>query len=128
MRIIYFDGICNLCNGFVDFVIRHDPEHQFHFASLQGTTAHSQLNPQDLGLDSVVLFLDGKIYKKSKAVLLIFRELGFFYKIIGTIFSIFPRAITDFIYDLIARNRYAFFGKKNSCRIPTTAEKSYFLD
>ncbi len=128
MRIIYFDGICNLCNGFVDFVIKHDPEHKFHFASLQGPTAQKQLSPQDLGLDSVVLSVDGKIYKKSKAVLLIFHELGFFYKIIGTIFSILPSAITDFIYDLIARNRYAFFGKKNSCRIPTTAEKSYFLD
>ena len=128
MRIIYFDGVCNLCNGFVDFIIERDPEHKFHFASLQGRTARERLRQQDLGLDSVILSDDGKIFKKSKAVLMILNGLGPFFKIVSMIGNILPIQFTDFAYDFIAKYRYTFFGQKNSCRIPTAAEKSYFLD
>ena len=83
MRIIYFDGVCNLCNGFVDFVIQRDKKRTFSYAALQGKSALLNLSNQDLGLDSVVLLYDGSVLKKSAAVLKILKELGFFYKFIS---------------------------------------------
>ncbi len=128
MRIIYFDGVCNLCNGFVDFVIRQDLSNKFYFASLQGTTAQKELLAQDLGLDTVILSTNGVVSKKSQAVLLIFKELGLFFKIISLLGNCLPTVACDFIYDLIAKNRYRFFGQKETCRLPTAAERSRFLD
>lgn len=128
MRIIYFDGICNLCNGFVDFVIQRDTKQQFKYAALQGTSASQNLSLQDLSLDSVVLLFDGVVLKKSAAVLKIFQELNSFYKIIALLGALIPTFICDFLYDFIAKNRYTFFGKKNTCRLPTAAERSLFID
>lgn len=128
MRIIYFDGVCNLCNGFVDFVIQRDKEHQFFFAPLQGPSAQQNLNSQDLSLDSVVLFDHGTTYKKSRAVLKILSLLGAGYKFISLIGSIFPEFILNMLYDFIARNRYKIFGQKTTCRRPTQEEQKLFLD
>jgi predicted DCC family thiol-disulfide oxidoreductase YuxK len=128
MRIIYFDGVCNLCNGFVDFVIQRDTNRQFKYATLQGTSALQNLSNQDLGLDSVVLLYDGNTFKKSKAVLKIFQELNWFYKAIAIVGALLPTVLCDFLYDLVAKNRYSFFGKKKSCRLPSAAERSLFLD
>jgi predicted DCC family thiol-disulfide oxidoreductase YuxK len=128
MRIIYFDGICNLCNGFVDYIIQHDLDHKFHFASLQSRSAQKELLPQDLRLDSVVLSENGLIFRKSEAVLKIFGELGLTFKIISIAGKIAPVGFANLIYDIIAKNRYRFFGQRTTCRIPTTDEKLYFLD
>jgi predicted DCC family thiol-disulfide oxidoreductase YuxK len=128
MRIIYFDGICNLCNGFVDFIIRQDSEKKFYFASLQGLTAQKELQPQDLGLGSVILSVNGKIFKKSQAVLMILNDLGPTLKIISILGSYLPIGVCDFIYDFVAKNRYRFFGKKETCRLPTPDERAHFLD
>ena len=128
MRIIYFDGICNLCNGFVDFVINQDRLNKFYFASLQSQTALKDLKIQDLSLDTVILSIDGVVFKKSQAVLLIFKELGPFFRIISMIGNCLPTAASDLIYDFIAKNRYRFFGQKQTCRLPTVAERSKFLD
>lgn len=128
MRIIYFDGVCNLCNGFVDFVIQRDKKHLFQFAPLQGKSAQQLLNHQDLGLDSVVYYDNGDVYKKSIAVLKIASELGAGYRFFSKIASIFPVFILNFLYDFIAKNRYLFFGKKETCRLPTPAERKLFLE
>ncbi len=127
MRIIYFDGVCNLCNGFVDFVIRQDSMNKFYFASLQGTTAQKELSIQDLGLDTVILSIDGVVSKKSQAVLIIFNELGPFFKIISLLGNCLPTVACDLIYDFVAKNRYRFFGQKETCRVPTASERSRFL-
>jgi predicted DCC family thiol-disulfide oxidoreductase YuxK len=128
MRIIYFDGVCNLCNGFVDFVIRQDSQNTFYFAPLQGTTAQKELLTQDLGLDTVILSSNGVVSKKSQAVLMIFKELGPFFKIISALGNCLPTVFCDLIYDIVAKNRYRLFGQKETCRLPTAAERSRFLD
>ena len=127
MRIIYFDGVCNLCNGFVDFVISQDLSNEFYFASLQGTTAQKELPIQDLRLDTVILSTNGVVSKKSQAVLMIFKELGPFFKIISVLGNCLPTVACDLIYDFVAKNRYRFFGQKETCRIPTASERSKFL-
>lgn len=128
MRIIYFDGVCTLCNAFIDFVVIRDTQNLFYIASLQGQTAKNNLPPQDLSLASVVYAEEGKIYKKSDAVLAIFRHLGWGYKTLAFFGAIVPRFIRDWVYNLIAKNRYQMFGKRDTCRLPTPEEKKKFLN
>jgi len=125
VQIIFFDGVCNLCNGFVDFVMRFDRHHQFQFASLQGETA-KKLLPEKFHqeLSTVVLLKDGKVNTKATAVLLVLQELGAVWKFFW-IFNYFP--FKDFFYNLIAKNRYCLFGKRKSCRLPTDEEAHLFL-
>lgn len=127
-RIIFFDGVCPLCNGFVDFVLKRDIQHHFFFCSLQAKTAQQLLNAQDLSLDSVVYSEDGKIFKKSKAVLRILFYMGSYWSLLSILLSIFPRFIADFFYDFVANNRYRWFGKYDTCTLPTPEQKQYFLD
>ncbi len=127
--IVLFDGVCNLCNGFIDWLIKNDKNNSFKVGSLQSETAkkilakHAQPSDQ---IDSVVLISEGQIYRESKAIFYIFKKIGFPYYIIN-LFSILPQAITDWAYQLIAKNRYRLFGRKESCRLPTEIEKSHFL-
>lgn len=129
-RIIFFDGVCNLCNGMVQFTITHDPEHRFRFASLQSQLAKDMLLP--LGIDpgqkaSFVLLDDGKIYQRSTAALCVARRLnGLWPLLYGLI--IIPKFIRDAVYDYVARNRYRWFGKQESCWVPTPELKELFLD
>ncbi len=127
-RIIFFDGVCSLCNGFVDFILERDKKHLFSFASLQGEHAKLKLNKQDLGLGSVVLSEDDKTYYKSTAVLRIFFALGGGWTMLSLTLSVIPVFLRDKVYDQIAKNRYRLFGKHDSCRLPTQDEKAYFLD
>ena len=128
-HIILFDGECNLCNKFVDTVIRVDKQHKFRFDSLQSNKSKQALasfgmNPENLG--TVIYMRDGKLYKKSDAALLISKDLGFpFY--LAITFWIIPKFIRDRVYNYIAQNRYTWFGKRNSCRIPTQEESAKFL-
>lgn len=127
--IVLFDGVCNLCNGFVQFAIEHDKQAKLKFTSLQSDAAQQLLEPlgqADQPLDSVILVENGKLYTKSAAGLRILRHFGgtwrLFYGLI-----IFPKLIRDFVYDIIANNRYKWFGKKNECWIPTPELRSRFL-
>lgn len=125
--IIYFDGVCNLCTGVVQFVIKRDPAHYFRFASLQGE-AGTLLRKQhpDTG-DSLVLVEDGRIYTSSTAVLRIARRLkGAWPLCYGLI--IIPPFIRNFFYRLIAANRYKWFGKTDQCMVPAAELQQLFVD
>jgi len=127
--IILFDGVCNLCNGSVNFIIDRDRQSYFKFASLQSDEAASLLMTHALPankLDSIVLIEGGRPYFRSTAALRVARKLSggwpLFY-----IFMVIPPFIRNAIYNLIARNRYKWFGKSDTCRIPTPELKSRFL-
>ncbi len=129
---IYFDGVCTLCNGFVDFLVRVDSHGHsgpsFKIASLQGKTAKERL-PENLrsDLNSVVLWSNGQAYTKSAAVWRIFARLQWPWHVI-TLLQVIPGAWADTAYDFVARHRYLIFGQQRSCRLPTAAEKKYFLE
>lgn len=125
--VIFFDGVCGLCNGFVDFVISHDKKNLFLFSPLQSDYAKKQL-PSHLTQDltSVVLIINGATYTKTNAVLRVMNELGGAWKVL-TIGHYLPTFLTNRIYDLVASNRYRLFGKKETCRLPTEEERQRFL-
>lgn len=128
--IIFFDGVCNLCNASVDLVVRYDKNHRFKFASLQSGIAKELLPDSGINLDvleSFVLYNKGQIIQKSNAVLSIAWTLGFPFSLLF-IFKLIPRFLRNYVYDLIARNRYKWFGQKQSCRVPTAEERDRFID
>lgn len=127
-RIIFFDGVCTLCNKGVDFIIKKDKKNAFYFASLQSDLFSKVAEQNNLRqLDYVVLYDRGKLYTKSRAVLEIARIIGGFYSLFYA-FIIIPGFIRNAVYQKIAKNRYKWFGKKNTCRIPTKDERSRFLE
>jgi len=125
--IIFFDGVCGLCDRFIGFLIRRNHKKKFLFATLQGETAKKNLS-QNLrkDLESVVLYKEGKVYTHSTAVLKILAHFPWFW-IFAVLGFLAPTFVRDFFYKKIAKNRYKVFGKKKNCRIPTPEEKSYFL-
>jgi predicted DCC family thiol-disulfide oxidoreductase YuxK len=126
--IVFFDGVCNLCSSTVQFIIRHDRKARFRFASLQSDFASAELGPSGLKhLDSIVLKDNGKLYTRSTAALRIAAKLSFPVNLLY-IFIAIPPFIRDRVYQYIAKNRYKWFGKKESCWLPTAELKSRFLD
>ncbi len=129
-RIILFDGICNLCNAVVRFIILRDQKQLFTFARLQSSYGHHLLRMHGLTertIDSIVLIQDTAVFIKSDAVLAISRYMPFPYPLLG-MFRFMPLKLRDYIYDFVARNRYRWFGKKVSCMVPTADIKSRFMD
>jgi predicted DCC family thiol-disulfide oxidoreductase YuxK len=127
--VILFDGVCNLCNGFVQFVIRADTGRRFYFASLQSETARELLKdlfPSAQALDSVVLIENGRYYRQSTAALRILRHLGGGWPLLYG-FIVLPAFFRDWIYDWIAKNRYRWFGQRQACMLPTPELKARFL-
>jgi predicted DCC family thiol-disulfide oxidoreductase YuxK len=127
--IILFDGVCNLCNGAVNFVIKRDSGNVFKFASLQekqGTLLLKKHAIDARKLDSIVLIENDSVYTKSSAALRIARKLSKLWPLFF-IFIIIPSFIRDGIYDFIAKNRYKWFGKKEQCMIPTPGLREKFL-
>ncbi|MGG2088355.1 thiol-disulfide oxidoreductase DCC family protein [Priestia aryabhattai] len=128
--IILFDGVCNLCNQWVQFVIKQDSRALFRFASLQSDTAEtllSQHNYEHPPLQSVVLLMNGNLYTESTAILHIVRWLGGPIQLM-VCFRVVPAFIRNPLYRFIARNRYKWFGKQTSCMLPTPEIKMRFLD
>lgn len=129
-KIILFDGVCNLCSSSVQFIIERDKEDHFKFASLQSDYAQEILKKNNLdtsSFDSIVLVDGDKIHQKSGAALRIAKDLDFPWNLLY-ILIIVPYPIRDFVYSIIANNRYKWFGKKESCWLPTPALRSKFLD
>lgn len=127
--IIFFDGVCGLCNAFVDFVFLRDTQHRFLFASLQSQAAQ-RLLPKDLvtDLNTVVLWENGHIKTKSQAAIAILNQLGGGWTLVAKLSGLSPMMVSEKIYDLVAANRYQIFGRRDVCRLPTPEEKPYFLD
>jgi predicted DCC family thiol-disulfide oxidoreductase YuxK len=128
MIVILFDGVCNFCNGAINFVIDHDPTQQFRFASLQSAYARELLASHGLDngqLDSVILIESGQVFQKSEAALRIARRLRGWSWLYALRFV--PIQLRDVVYDFVARYRYQIFGKSESCRLPSAQEKSLFL-
>jgi predicted DCC family thiol-disulfide oxidoreductase YuxK len=130
-KIIFFDGVCNLCNGFIDFVIKRDSENLFYYASLQSEISKNILKNENIDLAedfSTIYFYDaGTFYKQSSAILMIVKKLSIGYKLAANISFIIPNFIRNSIYNYIAKNRYIFFGKNETCRLPSEDERKQFL-
>lgn len=127
--IILFDGICNLCNSSVQFVLKHDAKKQFLFASLQSDASRKlllQFNYENAKMTSIVLIENNKVYDKSTAALRIARKLNPLWNWLYVLIII-PKSIRDFVYDIIAKNRYGWFGKRNSCLVYIEEYKNRFI-
>lgn len=127
--IILFDGVCNFCNGWVNFVIRNDARDHFKFAPLQSETAVRMLEKNNIdpaATDSVVLIEDEKAYLFSDAALRIAKGLGGIYSLVYVLIVI-PGSIRDAVYKFIAKNRYNWFGRSEQCMLPTPEIRSKFI-
>lgn len=126
--IVFFDGVCLLCNGFVDFVLSRDVERKFQFPPLQGTRASELLAPElRSDLQTVVLWSQGQVLTRSDAVLTVLTQLGGVWSL-AKIFWVVPRPLRDLFYRLVASNRYSWFGRRETCRLPTKEERERILD
>lgn len=127
-RILFFDGVCHLCNRLIDFLIlrsKHRP--QMKFASLQGSTAAKYLTSMEIqNLNTVIYLREGKLYQRSSAILYAMIDLGGLWKGFA-IFFLVPIFLRNWIYDFVAKNRYSWFGKRDSCRLPNSEERDRLL-
>lgn len=128
--VLLFDGVCNLCNGVVQFVIKRDPEAKFQFSSLQSNNGQQLLKKFQLpttDFESFVLVEGDRYYRKSTAALRLAKKLGRGWQLLYA-FIIIPAPLRDFIYNLVANNRYKIFGRTDECWIPTPELRARFLD
>lgn len=133
--VILFDGVCNLCNGAVNFIIDHDPQARFRFASLQSQAGQALLRAHGLDhsletgrMDSLVCIAGGRAHLKSGALVAIARGLGGWWRLPALAGAVLPRLLGDWCYDRVAANRYRWFGKRDVCRIPDAGLLGRFLD
>lgn len=128
--ILFYDGVCGLCDRLVQFVLRRDRRARFRFAPLQSdvatqTLGHFGKDPNDL--DTVyVLPGDGRLLSKARAIFYILAELGLPWSLVAA-FGVLPTAIVDWFYDRVAKNRYRLWGKRDRCRLPSAQERARFL-
>ena len=131
-KIILFDGVCNLCNGAVQYIIKRDKKDTFRYAALQSEIGKKLVNERGIDtskVDSIILIEPNIAYHiKSSAAIEIMNEFGGLWKIMNIFKYIFPTSFRDLIYDFIAKNRYKWFGKQDNCMIPTPELKAKFLD
>ncbi len=129
-NIVFFDGVCTLCNSSVDYLISKDKKAVLRYASLQSKTAENLLEKHDINHvtpESIVFYEAGNVWFKSDAVFRICKHLPFPFALL-TVFKIIPRFVRDYAYDLIAKNRYKWFGKRDTCRLPKDDERELFYD
>lgn len=128
--VVFFDGVCNLCDSIVQQIIRYDKKQQFLFASLQSTAGEDALKhitAADGKAGSVIVFHNNQYYTRSSAVLQVFKILGGWFSLL-LVGYVLPRFLRDALYNYVATHRYKWFGKKNECMIPTPQLKARFLD
>ncbi len=125
--IVFFDGVCGLCSASVDVLMKIDKKHILKFAPLQGQTSeHYSIHRGNEPPETIKLLHKGIVYEKSDAILTLLTVLGMPYSLLR-IFVFVPKSLRDSLYVFIASRRYSWFGKKESCRLPTAEERSYFL-
>jgi predicted DCC family thiol-disulfide oxidoreductase YuxK len=131
--IVLFDGVCNLCSGVVRFVIARDPHARFRFAALQSDAARracaevGATPPAAVDPDTIIVIVNGRALERSDAALAIASRLPFPWPMFG-VFRILPRALRDWLYRLVAKNRYRWFGKSDTCMMPTPELRARFLE
>ena len=123
-KIIIFDGVCGLCNKSIDLLLKLDKKRVFKYTSLQGN--YVKKLTIDRALDTIIFYEDGRAYYKSTAILKIGKSLGGVWRI-SSIFYLIPEFLRDELYDIVARNRYKIFAKKEECRRVNEAEKALFI-
>jgi predicted DCC family thiol-disulfide oxidoreductase YuxK len=134
--ILLYDGVCGLCNRLVQFILRRDRDAIFRFASLQSPLAAAILTRHGAShgaLDTVYIVINynepnESLLPRSDAAVFVLKELGGIYRPVAAVFQRIPRTLRDWIYNVIARNRYQIFGRYKSCPVPTAATRSRFLD
>jgi predicted DCC family thiol-disulfide oxidoreductase YuxK len=127
--IVLFDGVCNLCNSSVRFIINRDPQKHFRFAPLQSPSAQGLLQRHDLSpgsLDTFILIEAGKSYSRSTAALRIVRQFKGLWPAVYVLILI-PRAVRDWVYNVLAKNRYKLFGRRETCMIPSHEVRDRFM-
>ena len=125
---MFFDGVCNFCNSTVNWLMAANKRRNLRFASLQGKTAEKVLPVSDrVDLASIVYYRKGRVYRKSAAALWVFRDVAW-YGFMTFPFFLIPVGMRDRVYDWVASNRYRWFGKRDTCRVPRLDEKARFLD
>jgi predicted DCC family thiol-disulfide oxidoreductase YuxK len=127
--IVLFDGVCNLCNGTIQFIIKRDKKKRFRFASLQSDVGQEQLKKNGLSttsLYSIILIEGDNVYDQSDAALRIAKHLSGIWPVLYS-FIVFPKGLRDAVYGFIARNRYRFFGRQDQCMLPTPDIKARFI-
>ncbi len=128
-NIVFFDGVCNMCNQSVNLLMKLDRRSVIKYSSLQGELAKDILQPEQVQImSSLIYYSNGIVLTQSQAVVGILKQLGGIYGFIGVVFSLFPNRFLNLFYDLVAKNRYRLFGKSNQCRIPSEEEAALFLD
>jgi predicted DCC family thiol-disulfide oxidoreductase YuxK len=135
-HILFYDGVCGMCDRIVQFVLARDRKHVFQFAALQSAFAARQLGPfgKDVhDLDTVYVLVDAgsdgaRVLDRGRAILFVLRQLGGVWGILGVMGSIFPRVVADFFYRRVAASRYRIFGKLDACRVPSPEERTRFLE
>jgi len=127
--VIYFDGVCNLCNRSVQLTLKWEQEPRFYFASLQGAAgARAMEAVGSQQAESVILQMDGVYYTEAEAAYRIARELRAPMRWLAILYKVFPRSASNALYRWVAKNRYRMFGKRDTCMIPDESLKSRFLD
>ena len=129
LPVVFFDGLCGLCNHSINWLLAHDPNRRLRFAPLQGTLAGKALSPQLRDrLDTLVFLRNGSIYGRTAAVSRILMTLGGPWAALGALLWIIPSPLRDLGYRIVSRLRYRLFGKHDACRLPSPAERAVFLD
>lgn len=129
LPVVFFDGLCGLCNHSINWLLAHDPNRRLRFAPLQGTLAGKALSPHlRERLDTLVFLRNGSIYVRTAAVSRILMTLGGPWAALGALLWIIPSPLRDLGYRIVSRLRYRLFGKHDACRLPSPAERAVFLD
>jgi len=128
--IVFFDGVCNYCNGFVRFLIRNDPEEKLKFSSIQSAFAELVFKQENIKDElSTIIFIDQKrVFYRSNAVVEMMKKSNSKLRILAFMIKIVPLSIREYIYELIAKNRYSIFGKSEECVIPSKEINHLFFD
>jgi predicted DCC family thiol-disulfide oxidoreductase YuxK len=127
--VLFFDGVCHLCNGAVDWVIQNETKHSISFAPLQGKTAEEKLSTEDRkNLETLIVVTEkNEVLKRSDAVIFILSRMSGLAWLLGFFLKLIPRFLRDAGYNFVAKNRYRWFGRRESCRLPTPREKGLLL-
>ena len=128
-NIIFFDGVCNLCNSWVKYVVKNDPEGVFCFSSLQSDFTENFLSQNNIKSDfeTIIFFTEEKFLKESDAVVSILFKIGGFNRLLSRIIKLLPLKLRDGLYKFVSRNRYQLFGRKEYCMVPNESIKERFL-